>query len=154
MRFLRHSLPVVLLLLATLLPARATPVSNDLAIDLSSLAALEARAEHATAREQCFLYTELVHGYTQLAGRQMSAGDMDQASLTLRRIQQFAGRIHMGLASDTKRLKSAEMLMHTTVRNLTEFMHHVSTDDKTVVETTLKQLDKVNDELLAQVFAH
>ncbi len=145
------SLAVLLMFAST--PARAAS-NNDLSLDAAALTQLEDRAEHAAAREQCFLYTELVHVYTQVAGKQMAAGEMEQASATLKRIQAFAARIHMGLAKDTKRLKNAEMLMHSTVRNLGEYMHHVSSDDKAVVESTLKQLDKVNDELLAQVFAH
>ena len=140
------------LLFFALTPARAS--NNDLSLDAAALTQLEDRAEHAAAREQCFLYTELVHVYTQVAGRQMAAGEMEQASATLKRIQSFATHIHMGLAKDTKRLKNAEILMHSTVRNLGEYMHHVSSDDRAVVESTLKQLDKVNDELLAQVFAH
>jgi len=33
-------------------------------------------------------------------------------------------------------------------------MHTISTDDSTVVQATLKRLDKLHDELLQQVFSH
>lgn len=143
----------LLLLLATP-AAHAFASHNDDGLDPASLAQLEDRAEHAGPREQCFLYTELVQHYTDVAGRQMAAGDMEQASASLKRVQTYAERIHMGLAKDTKRLKNAEMLMHSATFRLNQFLHMVSTEDQAVVEMTLKQLNKVHDELLAQVFAH
>jgi hypothetical protein len=62
--------------------------------------------------------------------------------------------IHMSLAGDTKRLKNAEELMHHTTYKLGQFLNLVSGEDKDTVQATLKQLDQVNDELLAQVFSH
>lgn len=145
----------VALLLSTLLPpARALSNPEGRNLDAAGMTLLEERADHANPREQCFLYTELVHAYTEVAGQQMASGDMDQASVTLRRIQHFAERIHIGLARDTKRLKNTEILMHTASHHLGQYLRLVSSDDKLIVQSTLKQLDKVNDELLAQVFAH
>ena len=152
MRFLRLSLLPLLLLLVV--PAARATSPDDVDTDPGVLTVLESRADHAAPREQCFLYTELVHAYTQVAGKQMADGEMEKASATLKRIQGFAAHIHMTLANDTRRVKNAEMLMHNASRHLGEYLHHVSTDDKAVVESTLKQLNRVNDELLAQVFAH
>ncbi len=152
MRFSTVSAGLVLLAL-TLSHPRAFAAA-DLSLDPAAIAQLEDRAEHAGQREQCFLYTELVNVYTEVAGHQMAAGDMDQASSTLKRIQHFADLIHMDLARDTKKLKNAEMLVHTSTYHLNQYMHRVSSDDKAIVESTLKQLNKVHDELLAQVFAH
>jgi hypothetical protein len=143
-----------LFLFLVLPPAQAFAFHSDDSLDAASLAQLEDRAEHAGPREQCFLFTELVQHYTDVAGKQMAAGEMDQASASLKRIRTFADRIHLGLARDTKRLKNAEMLMHAATFHLNQFMRMVSTEDKAIVEMTLKQLNKVHDELLAQVFAH
>lgn len=145
---------VIALLLTSPISVAFAAGTNDSLTDPGALSQLEQRAEHASAREQCFLYTELVQGYTQVAGKQMADGDMDQASATLKLVQSYATRIHMGLARDTKRLKNAEKMMHAASRSLGEYLHHVSLEDKAVVESTLRQLEKVNDELLAQVFAH
>ena len=145
---------VIALLLTSPISVAFAAGTNDSLTDPGALSQLEQRAEHASAREQCFLYTELVQGYTQVAGKQMADGDMDQASATLKLVQSYATRIHMGLARDTKRLKNAEKMMHAASRSLGEYLHHVSLEDKAVVESTLRQLEKVNDELLAQVFTH
>ena len=114
---------------------------------------LEIRAQQANPREQCFLYTELVHSMTELAGKQMLAGDVDLANATLKRVDHYAHLIHMGLAANDKRLKNAEMLMHHTIQRLADYMHAASGDDQVALQSTLKQLDQVHGEILTQVFA-
>ncbi len=152
MRLPRTSILSLLLLLA--MPVAHASSSDDALLDATQLSQLEAKAEHAAAREQCFLYTELVHNYTAIAGKQLAEGETEKASATLKRVQGFAVRVHTALARDTSKLKNAEMLLHNASRSLGECLHHASDEDKAMVESTLKQLDKVNEELLAQVFSH
>ena len=114
---------------------------------------LEQRAQAASPRDQCFLYTELVHSMTELAGRQMLAGDVDQATATLKRIDHYARMIHAALAANDKRLKNAEMIMHHTIQRLGDYVHAASSDDQPALKATLKQLDQVHSELLTQVFS-
>ena len=146
----------VLLLLSLSLPSARAASSGvtDTNLDAAGLALMEQRAEHAEARQQAYLYTELVQIYIQVAGRQIAAGDMDQANSTLTKIQHYTVLIHSGLAKNTKRVKDAEMILESARFHLGQYMHLVSSDDKAVVESTLKQLDKVHEEVLAQVFAH
>jgi hypothetical protein len=115
---------------------------------------LEIRAQQANPREQCFLYTELVHTMTEMAGQQILAGEPEKASVTLKKVEHYARLIHLGLARDTKRLKNAELLMHHTTHRLGDYMHAASSDDREVLQATLKQLDQVQDEILSQVFLH
>jgi hypothetical protein len=122
--------------------------------DAQAISQLELRAQQANPRDQCFLYAELVHTMTELAGKQMINGDIDQASATLKKVEHYATLIHMNLANDTKRLKNAEMLMHHTTYRLGEYLHKASGEDRPTLQATLKRLDQVHDELLAQVFAH
>lgn len=133
--------------------ARAGAI-NEILPDDQALSQLEQHAQLANPREQCFLYTELVHTMTEIAGKQILAGDVDTASLTLKRVEHYAQLIHMGLTNDTKRLKNAEMLMHHTTHRLGDYLHAASSDDRATLEATLKQLNQVQDELLAQVFKH
>ena len=135
------------------IPARAA-AADEMVPSPEALAQLELRASQAKPREQCFLYTELVHSMTVKAGKELSDGDDDQAAATLKQVNRFAHLIHLNLARDTKRLKDAEVLMHRTTYRLAQYLHLVSGDDKQTVQDTLKQLDQVNDELLSQVFQH
>ena len=82
--------------------------------DEQTLSQMEQRAAQASLRDQAFLYTELVHTMTEIAGHQMLLGDTEQASASLKRMAKYADMIHLGLTNDAKRLKNAEMLMHQT----------------------------------------
>jgi hypothetical protein len=141
------------LLLTFCTPLRASSIDENLP-DAQALTRLELQAQEAKPREQCFLYTELVHTMTEIAGKQMLNGDIDQASATLKKVEHYAQLIHLGLARDTKRLKSAELLMHHTTYRLGEYLHQASGEDQATLQATLKQLDHVQNELLTQVFNH
>jgi hypothetical protein len=123
-------------------------------MDAQALSQLELRAQQASPRDQCFLYTELIHAMTEIAGKQMRNGDIDQASATLKKIEQYAALIHLNLGNDTKRLKNAEQLMEHTTYRLGEYLHQASSEDRPTLQATLKRLDQVHDELLAQLFSH
>jgi hypothetical protein len=147
----------VLLPLSLLVPlcvtAHASNVDGNLP-DAQALAQLELRAQQAGPRDQCFLYTELVHTMTEIAGKQMLDGDADKASDTLKKVNHYAQLIHMDLTSNSKRIKNAEMLMHHTTYRLSEYLHRASGEDQATLKDTLKQLDKVHEELLAEVLKH
>jgi hypothetical protein len=146
---------LAVLLLPLVLPVYSSATSIDESLpDAGALSQLELRAQQANPRDQCFLYTELVHVMTEIAGKQMRDGDIDQASATLKKVNAYAQLIHMDLASNTKRLKNAELLMHHTTYRLNEYLHQASSEDRATLQLTLKQLDQVHDELLAQVFRH
>jgi hypothetical protein len=109
-------------------------------------------AEQAQPKEQCFLYAELVHQMTELAGQQYSSGDGDHASETLRLVQKYAEKIHMGVAADGKKLKNAEELMRHTSFRLNGILNAASYEDRQALQATLKQLEQVQTELMMQVF--
>jgi hypothetical protein len=127
---------------------------DDKIPDQQAITALENRASQATPKEQCFLYAELVHQMTELAGRQLSAGDIQSASFTIHSVQAYASKIHMGLADDSKRLKNAEILMRHTAFRLKEILYGSPLDDRPSLEATLQQLDQVQSELMMKVFKH
>jgi hypothetical protein len=124
--------------------ARAFAI-DDRIPDPQALAALMLKADQAQPKEQCFLYAELVHEMTELAGQQMSSGDGDHASATLRLIQKYAEKIHMGVAEDGK------LMRHTSFR-LNGILNAASYDDRQALQATLKQLEQVQTELMMQVF--
>jgi len=66
--------------------SRTPPPWTTIFPNAQALAQLEIRAQQAGPRDQCFLYTELVHTMTEIAGRQMLNGDIDKASDTLKKV--------------------------------------------------------------------
>ncbi len=135
-------------------PSPRVPLQTKSIPTPEALAQLELRAAHAKSRDQCFLYTELVHGLTQQAAAQLAADDTDHAAATLRQIDQDAHLIQLKLTHNSNHLKDAEKLLHDTTFRLGQLLHLVSGDDRATVQETLRQLNQLNDELLTQVFNH
>jgi hypothetical protein len=146
------------LLLASALFLLLTPsvhaAIDETTPDAQTLNQLELRAQQASPRDQCYLYTQLVHTMTEIAVKQMVNGDDEQANATLKQVNRYAHLIEVNLEQNTKRLKNAEMLMHHTTLRLAQALHLASEDDRTTVQATLKQLDLVQNQILDQVFNH
>ena len=150
MRFVAAS--ATILSLAFLMIAPGAIAADEKIPDAQGILALETRASQATPREQCFLYAELVHDMTELAGRQLSAGEFEQASNTIRTVQEYAAKIHIGVADDSKKLKNAEILMRHTAFRLKDILSQASLEDRPTLDATLKQLNQVQAEMMLQVF--
>jgi hypothetical protein len=150
MRFVATTLAISTLTLS-LSCARAFAVDQRM-MDPKAMAALVIKADQALPKEQCFLKAELVYQMTELAGQQMSAGEGDQASQTLKLVQKYAEKIHMGVAEDGKKMKNAEQLVRHTSYRLNDILNAASYDDRQAMQATLKQLEQVQTELMMQVF--
>lgn len=133
-------------------PARASS-PNETALDAAALAEMEVRADHALVRDQCYLYTELVHGLTELAGRQMEAGQDEAAEATMLQVDAIASKLEVSTGKDAKRLKNAELLLEHTTHRLSDMLHVASNDQRAAMQSTLKHLYNVHTSLLAMVFA-
>lgn len=144
---------VAVLTVATLMGIPTAFAANpDKILDTQELTALAARAEQATPKDRCYLYAELVSAMTTLAGKQMDAGDSSDASASLKAIQEYTAKIHGGVSNDSRKLKDAQIMMRRTAFRLKELMSGASLSDQPVFETTLKQLDQVQSQLMLAVF--
>lgn len=150
---MRALVPIVAFLTLNLSSASVCAASGDnKPPDPDAIAALEARANQAQPREQCFLYAELVQQMTELSIRQYAAGDFDKATALLKQVQQIAQKIHFSLADNDKRLKNTEMLLSHTAFRLNEMLHASSAEDRPLVEQTLAQVTQAKNATLMQVF--
>jgi len=125
---------------------------DDKQPDAQSIAALEARATQAGPREQCFLYAQLVHEMIEYSSAQYSAGEIEKAAQTLKRVGGFAQRIHVAMANDEKRLKNAQILLRHTALRMNELLHASSLEDRPLMEQTLADVNQVQTETMMQVF--
>jgi len=123
---------------------------DETVLDATALIQLQTRAEHADPREQCYLYTELLHGFTELAGRQLAAGE--DAAETVKRMDEVAAKVQKMTAKDAKRLQKAEELMQHIERRVSDMARVASGDERTVMQSTLTHLTQVHSSLLAMVF--
>jgi cell division septum initiation protein DivIVA len=144
-------LAVFALLVVAAVPACASGIDNK-TFDQQSIDALVAKASQAQPRDQCFIYSEIVHEMTELSLRQYAAGDEAKAADLLKQIQGLAHKIHLSMSDDNKRLKNAEILLRHTAFRLTEMLHSSSFEDRTLVEQTLAQVNQAQNEAMMQVF--
>lgn len=124
------------------------------ALDATTLSDMEQRAAAAQPKDRCFLYSELLHDWTELAGKSMADGDEAQATAAMVHADADLAQLKSTLAQDSKRLKNAELLLEHTARRLSDMVRVASMDQHDAMQAVLKHLNSVHDALLAQIFAH
>lgn len=142
-------------LLAGTLPAWATGSNgpDEAMLDATALALMEQRADQAKPQEQCFLYTQVLHGLTEAAGRAMAAGDEEQVATTMAKMDAVMHKIQTVSANNAKRLKNAEELMEHSQHRLSDMAHVATSGERSAVQTTLSELDRLHAKVLALVFS-
>lgn len=150
---MRTVLPIAALFALSLnvVPLCAASPNSSLP-DQQTIETLEARANQAQPREQCFLYAQLVQQMTEMSIRQYQAGDVSKATGLLQQIQRIARKIHLTLHDDDKRLKNAELMLSHTAFRLNEMLQATSIEDRPLVEQTLSQVTDAKNAALMQVF--
>jgi hypothetical protein len=144
-------LAIVVLLPVVAIPLRAYS-SDEKTPDQESISALEARIPQAQPKEQCFLYAELIHQMTEFSVHEYAAGNVDKATDLLKQIQQVAHHVHISLSEDNKRLKNAEILLRHAAFRLNEMLHSSSYEERPLLEQTLAQVNKADNEAMMTVF--
>jgi hypothetical protein len=127
--------------------AASTPIVSQRA-----LASLQAKADQAQPRDQCFLYAMLVNQMTNLAGQQFDSDDPRQASETLKLVRRYVENIRTGVTGDSRKVKDAELLVRRSSFQLRNILRESSLEDHLALETTLKELNQVQEQLMIQVF--
>lgn len=150
---MRTVFPIAALLVLSLNvgPLRAATADSSIP-DQQSIETLEARANQAQPREQCFLYAQLVQQMTEMSIRQYQSGNVTKATGLLQQIQRIAKKIHLSVNDDDKRLKNAELMLSHTAFRLSEMLQASSIEDRPLVEQTLAQVTDAKNATLMQVF--
>ncbi len=148
-----------LLCLCLLLPAFASRSAHAAApeeagLDTTALTSMEQRAAVAEPRERCYLYTELLHGWTELAGKAMTDGRDTEAVSAMQRADHDAAKLKEAIGRDSKRLKNAELLLEHTAHRLSDMVRVASMEQHDAMQGVLRHFNSVHDDLLAQIFAH
>ena len=150
---MRTVVPIAVFLTLSLNVGYIHAAASDSSVpDQQTIDALEARANQAQPREQCFLYAQLVQQMTELSIRQYQAGNVSRASGLLQQIQRIAKKIHLNVSDNDKRLKNAELMLSQTAFRLGEMVQASSVDDRPLVEQTLAQVTDAKNAALLEVF--
>ncbi|HEV2137125.1 MAG TPA: hypothetical protein VGR47_23100 [Terracidiphilus sp.] len=135
----------------TVIPVYAAS-AGDIPTEQQEIEALEAKANQAQPRDQCFLYAEILHRMTDLSMRQYASGNAARALLMLKQMQQISHKIHLSVAKNDKRLKHAELLLSSTAFHLTEMLHSSDYEDRPLIKQTIADVNQAQDAAMMQVF--
>src|ERR1700751_1442115 len=132
--------------------ARASHPDESL-LDAAATLQLEQRADAAQPRDQCYMFAEVLHGLTELAGREIAAGDDQDATTTLMHIDSVAAKMQKVSAANAKRLKNAELLLEHVTRRLNDMAHVASNNQRSAMQMTLQCVDHLHTQVLALIFS-
>ncbi|HEY4009145.1 MAG TPA: hypothetical protein VGM11_03260 [Acidobacteriaceae bacterium] len=153
---LRRETGLILLTLVFIVPltssARASG-PDEAQLDVPALNELEQRADAAQPRDQCYMFAEVLHGLTELAGREIAAGDDQGATVTLLHLDSVAAKMEKASAVNPKRLKNAEMLLEHITRRLSDMAHVASAGQRSATQAALQQVDRLHTQVLAVLFS-
>ncbi len=123
-------------------------------LDATALEALAVKAEHASLRDQCFLYAQLVRGGTELADQAIAGGDRAAGALALHSVERYTASLDVALAKDTKKLKDAEILLRESAFRMKAAMLASSLEDRPAMVSALGKIDAVEVKVMGAVFEH
>jgi hypothetical protein len=129
--------------------ARASNL-DEAPLDATALLQMEQRADAAQPRDQCYMFAEVLHGLTELAGRQIAAGDDQDAST---HIDSLAVKMQNASAANAKHLKNAELLLEHVTRRLNDMAHVASAGQRSAMQTTMQCVDHLHTQVLAVIFS-
>ena len=132
-------------------PVGAAPAVNDV-IEERTLSSLEEHAAKSAPEDQCYLYAQLINRTVEYSARQYAAGETEEAANKLTRTQHFVHQFRAILGSKVKKLKRAQILLSHAAFRLKDLLHGSRYDDRPIVEETLLQVDRAQEEAMLQLF--
>ena len=139
----RFGIPLAVLLLSVL----ALGKNADEPLDT-----LKARAEKARPQEQVHLFAEIAFREVNEADRFYTDGDIAAATKAVDDLVQYAARAADAAQKTGKHLKDTEILLRSTARRLDDVRKTLNFDDRPYVEVAVKQVEKLRQQLLDQMF--
>lgn len=137
----------LLISFAVLLSVSAVARSSDEPLD-----ALKARAENARPQDQVHLFAEIARREVNEADRFYTAGDIAAATQAVDDLVRYATRATDAAQKTGKHLKETEILLRSTARRLDDVRKTLNFDDRPYVEAAVKQVEKLRQQLLDQMF--
>jgi len=136
-------IPLAVLLLSAFAAARSAEEPLD---------ALKARAENARPSEQAHLFATITRREVNEADRFYTEGDITNATQAVDDVVRYAARATEAARKSGKHLKDTEILLRETARRLSDVGKTLNFDDRPHVEAAVKQVEKLRQQLLDQMF--
>ncbi len=122
-------------------------------LDPAALQALADKAQHAAAREQLYLYAELVRSSTETAGNSLASGDVKAGNSALISVLAYASALDSAVIHDAKKLKDAEILLRESAFRLKASMLATAVEDRPAMAAALGKINAAEAKVMSAVFA-
>ena len=116
------------------------------------LEALKARAENAKPQDQAHLFATIARREVNEADRLYTEGDITNATKAVDDVVHYAARATEAALKSGKHLKDTEILLRATARRLDDVRKTLNFEDRPYVETAVKQVEKLRQQLLDHMF--
>src|SRR5580700_2944273 len=113
---------------------------------------LKERVAGASVADRPALCIEIAERQEEAAGRLYGAGDVDKAEAALADVAAFSELARDYAIQSHKHEKQSEIAIRKMARKLADIKHAVSHEEQEQVESTIAQLQRVRDDLLAAMF--
>lgn len=120
--------------------------------DQPTLEELKARVATASVADRPQLCLHVAEGQLKNAADFYAAGESEKAQAALADVVAYAQLDRDYAIQSHKHEKQSEIAIRKMVRKLTDMKHTVTRDEQTQLQTTIEQLEKVRDDLLAAMF--
>ena len=136
-------IPLAVLLLSAFSVAKSADEPLD---------ALKARAENTKPQDQAHLFATIARREVNEADRLYTEGDISNATKAVDDVVHYAARATEAARKSGKHLKDTEILLRATARRLDDVGRTLNLEDRPYVETAVKQVEKLRQQLLDHMF--
>jgi hypothetical protein len=136
-------IPLAVLLLSVFAIAKSAEEPLD---------ALKSRAENARPPDQAHLFATIARRQVDEADRFYTEGDITNATKAVDDVVRYAARATEAARKSGKHLKDTEIVLRATARRLNDVGKTLNFEDRPHVEAAVKQVEKLRQQLLDQMF--
>jgi hypothetical protein len=113
---------------------------------------LKAKAAAASGGEQAMLCARVAQEEVELADRHFTDGNVELGHAAVRDAVAYAEKARDAARTSKKKLKQTEISIGRAARRLNDISKTLAIDDRPTVEQAVKELERIQDELLDAMF--
>lgn len=122
------------------------------ALNDEPLEQLKTKAAAASGGDRAVLYAQVARGEVELANQHFTDGNVDRGHAAVRQAVDYAQKAAAAARISKKKLKETEMSLRRTARRLSDIGETLAVDDRPAVEQAVKEIQKIEDQLLEMLF--
>ena len=117
-----------------------------------TLEQLKAKAAASSGGEQALLCARVAREEVELANQHFTDGKVEEGHAAVRDAVAYAAKARDAACNSRKKVKQTELAIGKTARRLSDISRTLALDDRPTVEQAVKELERIQDQLLDAMF--